>query len=56
MSGVWTDGLQWVVHLLQELKEDGPIDNTVCGKVIVPRGMSFTDNRGDSRVLNSFRS
>ena len=51
---MWTHGLQWVVYVLQEFKENGSTDNTVRGEVVVPRGLSFTENWGDSGILNSF--
>ena len=38
MSGVWIAGIQRMVHILQELEKDGPIDYSVRCKIVVPRG------------------
>jgi len=38
MSGVWLAGIQRMVHILQELEEDGPVDYSVRCKIVVPRG------------------
>jgi len=34
------DGVQRLVSILQELEKDGTTNDSVCCKVIVPRGMS----------------
>ena len=42
MRVVWADGVQRVVHVLQELEEDGAVDDSVCGEVVIPGGeLSF---------------
>jgi hypothetical protein len=38
MSRVWTDGVQWLVHLLQKLKKDGTIDHPVRCQTLISRG------------------
>jgi len=39
---MWFDGIQWLVHLLQELEENGSLDDSVCSKIIVPGGESVS--------------
>ena len=38
MRRVRVDGLQRMVSVLQEFEKDGAVDDSVCGKVVVPRG------------------
>ena len=38
MSRVRTDGLQWMVHLLQKLQKNGAADYPVCCQAPIPRG------------------
>jgi hypothetical protein len=38
VSGVWSDGLQWMVHVLQKLQKNGPVDNPIRRQALVPRG------------------
>ena len=38
LPGMRSHGIQWLVHLLQELEEDGTIDHPICRKTVVPRG------------------
>ena len=41
MPGVWSDGIQWVVSILQELKEDGAVNDSVCREVAIPGGVWY---------------
>lgn len=37
MSRVRPDGIQWVVHLLQELQKNGLVDDSLCSQIIISR-------------------
>lgn len=41
MSRMWIDGVQRVVHVLQELEEDGIVDDSLCSKITFPGGTSL---------------